>query len=162
LTEFERERVFAERHRLYGREFQMHAMTARGAAFMRCDRIDDAIACFREALTLYPDNAPVNLGLADALRSTGQEAAADACRVAAETALSTLEQTRPIYAAMVKAELAVARGDVEAGGRVLMAALRNAPPGFACWTIPIEPGFRKVVGLPAFAPFLKELADRAR
>jgi hypothetical protein len=43
-----------------------------------------------------------------------------------------------------------------------MNVLQKAPPGFACWTVPIEPAFQKVIALPAFAPFLQELAARAR
>ena len=63
---------------------------------------------------------------------------------------------------MVKAEILAADGQADAAAQMLIAALRSAPPGFACWTIPIEPAFRHVVGLPGFAPFLQELALRAR
>jgi DNA-binding winged helix-turn-helix (wHTH) protein/Flp pilus assembly protein TadD len=162
LAEFDREASFAEAHRLYGREFQMHAATARGAALVRAGRVDEAIGSFRRALTFYPDNAPANLGLSDALRSAGKHSEADTCRSAAEAVVRTLERTRPLYAGMVKAEILAADGQVDAAAQMLIAALRSAPPGFACWTIPIEPAFRHVVGLPGFAPFLQELALRAR
>ena len=162
LAEFDREASFAELHRLYGREYQMHAATARGAALVRAGRADAAIASYRKALTFYPDNAPALLGLADALRSAGQQAESDACRSAAEAVVRTLERTRPLYAAMVRAEMLAASGQSDASAQVLTAALKAAPAGFACWTIPVEPAFQHVVGLPAFAPFLHELSLRAR
>ena len=84
------------------------------------------------------------------------------CRSAADAVVRGLEQARPLYAAMVNAEILAADGQAAASARILTAALKAAPPGFACWTIPIEPAFRQVVGVPAFAPFLQELAGRAR
>ena len=162
LIEFDREASFAELHRLYGREYQMHAATARGAALVRAGRVDEAIASFRKALTFYPDNAPALLGLAKAFHVGGEEEESAASRAAAEAVARALEGTRPLYAAMVRAEILAASGQSDASAQTLSAALRAAPAGFACWTIPIEPAFHHVIGLPAFAPFLKELAFRAR
>lgn len=162
LAEFDREASFALLHRLYGREYQMHAATARGAALVRAGRVDEAIASYRKALTFYPDNAPALLGLADACRVAGRQAESEACRSSAEAAVRTLESTRPLYAAMVRAEMLAASGQSDASAQVLTAALSGAPGGFACWTMPIEPAFQNVIGLPAFAPFLDELAFRAR
>ena len=45
---------------------------------------------------------------------------------------------------------------------VLDALLAQAPPGFAGWTIPIEPFFSPIRELPAFKILLRTLADRAR
>ena len=162
LTEFDREASFAELHRLYGREYQMHAATARGAALVRAGRVGEAIASFRKALTFYPDNAPALLGLANAFRLKGEQEQSEASRSAAEAVVRTLEGTRPLYAAMVRAEILAASGQPDAAAQTLSAALAAAPAGFACWTIPIEPAFQHVIGLPAFAPFLQELAFRAR
>ena len=162
LAEFERETAFAELHRLYGREFQMHAATGQGAAFMRDDRFDDAIASFRKALSFYPDNAPAQLGLAAALRSAGRPADAEPWLASAHTALQAIARARPAYAATVKGELLAAQGDAEASAGLLLATVKDAPPGFACWTVPIEPAFRHVVELPVFAPVLEALAARAR
>jgi DNA-binding winged helix-turn-helix (wHTH) protein/Tfp pilus assembly protein PilF len=162
LTEFDREASFEDLHRLYGREYQMHAATARGAALMRAGRADEAIASFQKALTFYPDNAPALLGLADALRSAGKQAESASRRSAAEAVVRKLEGTRPLYAAIVRAEMLAASGQSEASAQTLTAAVYAAPPGFACWTIPIEPAFQHVIGLPAFAPLLEELAFRAR
>jgi len=162
LAEFEREMAFAEPHRLYGREFQMHAATGCAAAFMRAGRMDDAIASFQQALSSYPDNAPAQLGLADALRSAGKPEEAVSPLAGAQSVLRTIERTRPVYAATVKAEWLAAQGDAGASASQLLATLKDSPPGFACWTVPIEPAFRHVIGLPAFTPVLQELASRAR
>jgi tetratricopeptide (TPR) repeat protein len=162
LAEFERETAFAEPHRLYGLEFQMHAATGRAAAFMRAGRLDNAIASFHEALSLYQDNAPALLGLADALRAAGKPAEAESWLTRAQSALRTLQGARPVYAATVKAESFAVQGDAAASASLLLASLKDSPPGFACWTLPIEPAFRQVIGLPAFAPVLQELATRAR
>ncbi len=162
LVEFAREATFAVPRRLYGREFQMHACTGRAAALIRAGRIDEAIASYRTALGHYPDNAPALLGLSGALMAAGPTAEAEEHRSRVDTVLRTLDRTRPVYGALVKAELLVAGGDAEAAARVLTGALRASPPGFACWTVPIEPAFQEVIGLPAFAPVLQELAARAR
>ena len=162
LEEFARELAFALPHRLYGREYQMHASTGQAAAFLHAGRVDDAIASFRAALQRYPHNAPASLGLARALAIGGRPEEADAQRALAEAALPTLEATRPMYGAIARAEMLVMRKEADAAAGVLTQALRKAPPGFACWSIPIEPAFQDVIGLPAFAPFLHELDGRAR
>jgi DNA-binding winged helix-turn-helix (wHTH) protein/cytochrome c-type biogenesis protein CcmH/NrfG len=162
LEEFGREAQFAELHRLYGREFQMHAATGRAAALMCAGRLDEAIESFRRALTLYPGNAPANLGLARALEARGLKAEQDTCWTHAEAALQILQRTRPVYAAIVKAEMLTARNDSAAAGKMLWDLLDTAPPGFACWSIPVEPAFRQVIDSPAFAPVLEALDRRAR
>lgn len=54
IAEFDREQVLAEPHRLYGREYAMHALHGRGAALLRARRPDEAIESFHRALELYP------------------------------------------------------------------------------------------------------------
>ena len=162
LEEFAREAALAETRRLYGREFQLHAGTARAAALMQAGRVEEAIASYRSALTHYPDHAPANIGLAAALAAMGRTADAEERRARAEAVLPTLDRTRPGSAAVARAELLVAAQQPEAAAHVLTSALKTAPPGFACWTVPIEPAFQDVIGLPVFAPFLQELGARAR
>jgi DNA-binding winged helix-turn-helix (wHTH) protein/Tfp pilus assembly protein PilF len=162
LAEFARESELAEPRRLYGREYQMHASTGRAAAFIHAGRMEDAIDSFRAALAHYPDNAPALLGLSRALAAMGRTDEGAAQRARAHTMLSILERTRPLHGAMVKAELLVADGQIASAAGVLTGALQAAPPGFACWSVPIEPAFGEVIGLPAFAPVLRELAVRAR
>ena len=195
LSEFDREAAFAQPVRLYGREFQMHAATARAAALMVCGRTDEAIDNYRRALISYPDEPSINLALASALRAAGRDEEAATCRDSVDVVLPTIERTRPLFAAMVKAERLLtesfrlkpeatdrreevpARGaelsERTAEGRdgkasatvaaaaVLLDALKKAPPGFACWTLPIEPAFRQVIGASEFAPVLEILAARA-
>ena len=162
LTEFAREVTLGEPRRLYGREYQMHASTGLGAAFMRAGRLPEAIDSFRRALGFYPENAPALLGLSRALAAMNHTVEAATHRSKAEAVLAALEPARPQYAAIVKAELLVAQGEAAAAAATLVAALRAAPPGFAGWSVPIEPAFDEVISLPAFAPVLQELATRAR
>ena len=162
LEEFSREAALAETRRLYGREFQLHAGTARAAALMRAGRVEEAIAGYRGALAHYPDNASANIGLSGALAAIGRMADAEERRGRAEAVLPTLERTRPVSAAVARAELLVATGQPEAAAQLLASALAGAPPGFACWTVPIEPTFHHVIGLPVFAPILQLLDARAR
>ena len=129
---------------------------------MRAGRLPEAIDSFRRALGFYPENAPALLGLSRALAAMNHTAEAATHRSKAESVLAALEPARPQYAAIVRAELLVAQGDAAAAAATLIAALRAAPPGFACWSVPIEPAFEDVLGLPAFAPVLQELAARAR
>ena len=84
-----------------------------------------------------------------------------ACTSAAAAALQTLERTRPFYAAMVKAEVLVTQGRADAAAHLLTDVLHTAPPGFALWTVPIEPAFHEAIRLPVFARFLTDLATRA-
>ena len=132
LAEFERERALAEPHRLYGREYAMHAAIGRGAALLRAGRRDDAAASFRDALALYPDHPLAHLGLA----------VAGECGIrAGRNARSTvMDRAKPIDAALVRG--AVARGPGQRGRPppvLWPAAIEDAPPGFAGWSLPVEP-----------------------
>ena len=153
IGELDREHRLAEPHRLYGREYAMHAMHGRGAALLRARRTAEAIASFEHALELYPDHAPTHLGLAIA-RGVGDFAAA-------ERALATLTRTKPIESAIVQAQLLTARGDRESAAAILAAALATAPSGFAGWTIPVEPFLNQLTTSQSFAAVLRLLADRA-
>lgn len=152
LVEFERERGLAEPHRLYGREYAMHAALGRGAALLRTGRREEAAGCFRDALALYPDQPLGHLGLAVAA-GTGFESV--------ERVLAAVDRTKPIESALVRAQLlTVQRRGAEAAG-VLAGTLETAPPGFAGWTLPVEPLLQatdKTVFMPVFA----HLADRAK
>ena len=90
LDEFDRERVFAEPHRLYGRDTQMNAVHGRGLSQLHAGRFEAAIDSFQQALVLYPDHAQSNLGLARALRATGSHALAEIALDNAEATLPTL------------------------------------------------------------------------
>ncbi len=160
IEQFEREGALAEPHRLYGREFAMYALHGMGAALLRGGRAGEALATFRRALELYPDHAPTLLGLARSQRPGGSVDAGAMDR--ADRALATLARTRPIEAALVEAQLQTARGDQAGAVATLRRLLADAPPGFAAWTLPVEPFLQDLHGLPAFAQILTRLAERAR
>ena len=161
LRELDKEAALAEPHRLYGREFRMHAWTGRAAAQARSGRFDEAVRSYREALALYPDEVTALLGLAEALEGTGERDEGGRCRARALQILPEVERVRPIHGALIRAAMRAAQDDVQAAADTLKAALDTAPPGFACWTVPIEPAFRIVAEMPAFARVFTALADRA-
>src|SRR5205814_10206165 len=84
IVEFDREVKVAEPHRLYGREYAMYAMYARGEALLRAKRIAEAIEAFQRALTFYPDHARLHLGLAQAFTDRGSSSDAAASMKRAE------------------------------------------------------------------------------
>jgi TolB-like protein/Flp pilus assembly protein TadD len=161
LDEFERETVLAEPHRLYGREYTMHAFCGRGAALLRAGRPSDAIDAFRQALQLYPQHPSAHLGLALALRATGSAAAADGSLARAHEALPALTRARPLAAAIARAELFAAASDPDRAVAVLDELL-DAPAGFVGWTLPVEPFLRQLHDTRPFAAVLERLAERAR
>jgi tetratricopeptide (TPR) repeat protein len=71
LHELDREQNLATPNRLYGREYEMNAVYARGACLLRGARPAEAIGCFRRALELYPQHAQSHLGLTLAFEATG-------------------------------------------------------------------------------------------
>ena len=162
IEELERERKLAEPHRLYGHEYAMYALHGTGAALLRAGKPRDAIDRFQDALQLYPDHAPSHLGLALAGRAAGlNPSGADALNQA-DRALVTLTQTRPIEAAIVRAQVLAARRDFGGAAASLGRLLLDAPPGFAGWTLPVEPLLRELHETTAFTKVLDRLADRAQ
>src|SRR5262249_40371474 len=137
LLEFDRESALAQPHRLYGREYQMHAWNDRGAALLRINRTGDAIDALRRAAALYPAPAQTQLALARAYDRVARASERDHAASAAASALSVLKRTRPVEAAMVRAQQQVAEAHAAAAADTLTALLAEAPAGFAGWTIPI-------------------------
>jgi hypothetical protein len=140
----------------------MNAAHARGACLLRAGRAADAIGSFDRALELYPDHAPSCVGLSLALRATGSRERADTVNRRLSTILEQLRATRPIEAALVEARVLAAGGQTEAAGAVLCRLLESAPPGFAGWTVPIDPLFVELHGTSAFTAARDRLAERAR
>jgi hypothetical protein len=162
LREFDREQQLALPHRLYGGEYETSSLYGRGASLLRIGRFGEAAECFRRALGLCPEHAQSSLGLSVALRATGSPDAADAAWRRARTVLDTLAVTRPIEAALVHAQVLAVEGKPGEADTVLCKALDVAPPGFAAWTLPIEPLLLQVAGTEAFTGALARLSERAR
>lgn len=160
-TEFDREEELAQPHRLYGREYAMHAHLGRGQMHLRGGRAEEAGESFRRALARYPNHLPARIGLALAIEAGGRSADAASEFAAVETALPVLDRHKPIEAAMVRAQLLAARGDSERAGGVLARMLDEAPPGFAGWTLPVEPYLRQVIDTEDVKRSMNRLAARA-
>jgi tetratricopeptide (TPR) repeat protein len=162
LRELDRERQFAEPHRLYGREYQMNCFYGRGACLLRVGRIEDAARCFEQALVLYPDHAQSTLALSVALRAMGSQDVAEATMRKARSILDALATARPIEAAIVHSHVLAVEGRNQEACAVLCRALDDAPPGFAAWNVPIEPFLLQLAGTEAFTAALGRLSERAR
>jgi adenylate cyclase len=162
LRELDRERNLADPHRLYGREYEMNSLYGRGACLLRIERVEEAVDCFRRALVLYPDHVQSHLGLSVALRTMGSEDAADMTSQKIRALLDTLTATRPIEAAIAHSQLVAVEGKPQDAGAILCKALDDAPPGFAGWTLPIEPFLLQLTGTPTFTSALARLSERAR
>jgi tetratricopeptide (TPR) repeat protein len=162
LAEFDREVRLADPHRLYGREYAMAALQGRGFALLCARQHQDAAEAFERSLELYPACTQSRVGLAQALRGQGKNASADREFGTADHAVVTLTQRRPIEGAMARAHILSAQGRVGDVAQALGRLLAEAPPGFAAWTLPIDPLFRPLHGDRLFATVLARLAERAR
>ena len=161
LDEFDRERRLAEPHRLYGREYAAHARIGRGAALLRANRAAEAVGEFTGALELLPHHGPALIALATAHRHAGDRRSADAALDEAARAVDVLARTRPIESALVRAHLLVARDAADEAFTALETLLAGAPPGFAGWTIPVEPFLAQLSADQRFTGVLRRLAQRA-
>jgi DNA-binding winged helix-turn-helix (wHTH) protein len=161
LDEFSREAELAKVERLYGREYAMHAHLGRGSAHLDAARPEAAIEEFHAALALYPDQPQSEIGLARAYEARGQDAAARAALDRAGAAAAVLDRSKPVEVAMVRAQLQAVRGDTAGMTAALSRLLTDAPPGFAGWTIPVEPHLRQAADSQALTKIVARLADRA-
>ena len=124
LAEFERERELAEPHRLYGREYAMHASLGRGAALLRAGRRDEAIASFHDALALYPDQPLGHLGLA----ARGPGTAGPTPQILPPRS-RVMDRTKPIEAALVRAQVLAAQGEGAGRGSPCRPRHQGRPSG---------------------------------
>jgi adenylate cyclase len=162
LGEFDREVTLANPNRLYGREYKMSALHARGMCLLEIGKISEAIAALEAGLEWYPDHAQTQLGLALAFRTAGSGDHADARLNRLTAILETLARSRPIEARLVESQRLAADGKAVQAGSLLGELLETAPPGFAGWTLPVDPLFRQLHGTKEFTNALRRLADRAR
>ena len=103
-----------------------------------------------------------HLGLSVALRTMGSQDAADMTSQKIRAILETLAATRPIEAAIVHSQLLAVEGKLQDAGAMLCKALDDAPPGFAGWTLPIEPFLLQLAGTQTFTSARAQLSERAR
>jgi DNA-binding winged helix-turn-helix (wHTH) protein/tetratricopeptide (TPR) repeat protein len=162
LIEFDRETKLAEPHRLYGREFAMYAWYGRGEALLRAKRAGDAIDSFQQALVLYSDHARTHLGLSLAFSARGRPGEAAASFRHAETALAVVERTRPLEGALIRTQILTTEGRLSDAVRTLDTLVEGAPPGFAGWTLPVEPFVKQLADTKGITAVLDRLADRAK
>ena len=142
IDEFDRERALAAPHRLYGREYTMHAHVGHGAALLRTGRRGEAARCFKAALTHYPGHPLAEAGLAVAeARPFDVDAILD-----------------PLTCAIAMAAL----GRADEAATIVARVLDEAPPGFTGWWLPAEPLLWQAIDNAALKLTLKRLADRAR
>jgi DNA-binding winged helix-turn-helix (wHTH) protein/Tfp pilus assembly protein PilF len=154
IQEFDREAELAQPHRLYGREYTLHAALGRGAALLQAGRRDAAAEQFHHALAAYPHHPLAHAGLALA---TG----AGFAWSRADEALATLARSRPRFAALTRGLVQAATGRTGEGVETLLKAVREAPPGYAGWWLPVEPMLRQTVEREALDRVMAAVAERA-
>ena len=162
LAAFDREEALTETTRLFGREYAMASRFGRGCALLRAGRLPESETALRSALALYPEHAQSLLALGSVLRVQGNVRDAASVLDAASAIEVQLAQTRPLEAAMVRAQRYAVEGHVNEAAHGLMEMLAAAPPGFAGWTIPVEPLLSQLQQDQLFAPVLSRLSERAR
>jgi hypothetical protein len=102
-----------------------------------------------------------HLGLAQVWRALGHEARADQAIARADHLAAALAEHRPIEAAVARAHVLAATGRWIETAHQLERLLAEAPPGFAGWTLPIDPLLRPLRAVPEWMPVLRRLAERA-
>ena len=162
LREFDRELTLANPNRLYGREYKMSAHHARGMCLLEIGKTSEAISAFEAGLEWYPDHAQTQLALALAFRAAGSQDRAEARLNRLAAILETLTRSRPIEARVVASQRQAADGKSVQAVTLLHELLDTAPPGFAGWTLPVDPLFRQLHGTKEFTNALQRLAERAR
>ncbi len=147
---------------LFAEEFVMDACYGLGFAQLSDGDPQGAVALFDQALIRYPEHARSLVGRAVALRTLGNAEAAQASLSGAASAIDAIRPLRPNEASLATACLQLAKGEPDAATDTLDGFLGGAPPGFAGWSIPVEPLLAPLRKTPAFAGLLARLRERAR
>ena len=112
----------------------MDAAIGRGAALLRARRRDEAVASFRDALALFPDHPLAHLGLAVAGHAGFEPV---------ESALTILDRTKPIEAALVRAQVLAVQGHGTEASGLLAGAIRRRAAGIRRLVDPASSRFCK-------------------
>jgi tetratricopeptide (TPR) repeat protein len=159
---FDRELEQADERRLYRTEYAAAALVSRGHVCLHLGEIDDAEQAFTAALRYLPRQPQALVGLATARGRAGHaDAVARAGDArAAIAAVKTPERNAEwLYAT---AAAAAAGGDAAAATATLGRLLDIASSSYLGWTIPVDPVFLSLHGVPSFAAVLARLAERAQ
>jgi DNA-binding winged helix-turn-helix (wHTH) protein len=158
---FERELASAG-GRLYAREFSIAAHNGLGLIALKKRDAVDAADRFRQALARYDGHARSHFGLAAALALMGETEAGATELAAGRAAAETLDKSGRTAEAVVASAIGDAlHGLADDACRRLASFLESAPPGFAAWTIPVEPAFASLHEREDFRRVLRMLAERA-
>ena len=160
-AEFDRE-LTSRGSQMYAAEYAMDAYDGHGFASLACGDPSAADAMFSKALDIYPDHARSLVGLSVARARRGEPEGAEAALTHAWRAIDELRGSgRSSEAAMAESFGHVAAGRPAAALETLLRLVRDAPPGFAGWTIPVEPLLSGLRDAPEYQTILRRLADRA-
>jgi DNA-binding winged helix-turn-helix (wHTH) protein/cytochrome c-type biogenesis protein CcmH/NrfG len=151
---FARELAFEPSGHLYARECCAQVWYSIGAIANRAGDTDQALSAFGEALARVPGH-PLALAATAALRSS------TALQTEVERRLTTVRSHGAcVDAGHAEAVHATLLGDADTPQRTLWAALRDASPGQAGWSLPLDPIL--VPGSdPRWSPVLAALRARA-
>ena len=167
LSDFSRE-LGTEAPALYAAEFAVAALNGRGFALTRAGHAEQAEAAFRHALAANREQARAHLGLAGVagLTTPGQGGReSDSAAIHLDDARDAITQLRrggrTVEAELMTAGTAAIETRTEDAVATLERMLREAPPGAAGWSIPIEPLLEKLRSAPSFGQIRHLLARRA-
>jgi DNA-binding winged helix-turn-helix (wHTH) protein len=148
---------------LYAREFSIAAHNGLGLLALKKGDAVEAADRFRQALARYDGHARSHFGLAAALAASGESDAAASELAAGRAAADALEKAGRTAESVVASAIGdMLHGVADDACRRLALLVESAPPGFAGWTIPVEPAFRPLHSRSDFQQVLRVLAERAR
>ncbi len=162
IMEFAKEIDDAQRDRIYADEFRVNAQVAAGFAHLAVEDAAGAADAFRSALATFPQNGRALIGLYQALRRTSFAAESSQLLPQIHRNMAELVSGRRVAeAALVRAALQTATGNIEEACRTLHGLLEAAPPGQTGWIIPIDPSLASLRSAAAFQSVTALLAARA-
>jgi len=161
LEQLNRELSFEGGNHLYARECAANTWHALGALHLREGRVEEAGEAFHQAVTRVPGHAIALAGLTATARAADDAPRAEDLDDAALRAAERLAARSPVDGAIAGAAHDLLAGDVQSAIERLDVALRDAAPGSAGWTIPVEPLLHMLHREAAFEQILTRLRARA-
>ena len=162
LMAFAAEIDAAQEERIYSGEFRVNAQVGAGYAHLAADDAAGAADAFRIALETLPRNGRALVGLYQALRHTSLATEAAQLLPQIDAVIHELANARRFgEAALIRAAVAAAQGDVTTGCVTLQQLLNHAPAGQTGWLLPIDPALAPLRSAPAFERLTAQLAARA-